>query len=89
MAMLSDIPSENIGILIIFAGILLILIGMLVLIFFGIKGNTDTHVEGAFIGFIGPIPIVLGTSRQAIMFALLFFVITLVFFLLFLKSYHP
>ncbi len=87
MVTLGDIPIENIGILIIFAGILLILIGMFVLIFSGIKGNTDTHVEGAFIGFIGPIPIVLGTSKQAIVFVLLFFVITLVFFL-FLKSFH-
>ncbi len=67
-------------------GLLLIVLGML-FIAIGIlhAAASDAHVEGAAVLFIGPIPIVLGTSRRAVMAALLMAVTMLILVILWLR----
>ncbi len=72
-------------------GLFFILLGILIIIFsivLGVsKGEENVKAEGAFIGFIGPIPIVIGTSKQAIITALLFFGVMVVLWVLLLRNH--
>ncbi len=65
-ALLSEIIGVNkvltLGLLLVFLGMIVIVMGTLLLVFKASKG--EAHVEGGGIVFIGPIPIVWGTSKN-------------------------
>ena len=70
----------SVGLLLIVLGMLFIAIGILR------AAASDTHVEGAAVFFIGPIPIVFGTGRRAVVTALLMAIMMLILVIVWLRQ---
>jgi len=64
-------------------GIALILIGIGLIIYSSILGSKE--VEYGFIGIIGPIPIVISSSREMLILSIVIFIIILFILLIFLR----
>jgi uncharacterized protein (TIGR00304 family) len=59
----------SLGIVLIFAGMLVILVAILLLFLSGVKGEGKVEGDGAII--IGPFPIIFGTDKQSVKTVLL------------------
>ena len=68
-------------------GLLLIVLGMLFIAIGILRASaSDAHVEGAAVFFIGPIPIVFGTGRRAVVTALLIAIMILILVIVWLRQ---
>ncbi|MEM5880531.1 MAG: DUF131 domain-containing protein [Candidatus Aenigmatarchaeota archaeon] len=74
---------EEIGIALIFTSVILFIIGLTFLFF----GKQRTKFEGGGIIFIGPIPIIFGTSAKIIYLLLVFSLIFIILFIFFFLNF--
>jgi len=73
------------GLLLILAGFALIFAGVVVSVAGSLLGEGNAEAEAGGVVFIGPIPVVFGTSRGVVWIALAIAVLMLVFFLVFYR----
>jgi len=67
--------------LLILMGFLLALIGIIITIISGIKGRAEGEVKAGGVILIGPIPIILGTDKEVVKWALIFTISVILLFL--------
>ncbi len=69
-------------------GLLLVLVGFFLIFLSAVKMVGDSKVRGefAFVGFIGPVPIGFGTSKNTLIFATVIAVFMLMLFILLVRK---
>lgn len=73
------------GLLLILAGFALVFVGIVVSVARSLLGEGDVEAEAGGVIFIGPIPVVLGTSRGIVWMALAVALLMLVFLFVFYR----
>jgi len=83
--MTTNTDTLPIGFLLILAGFALIFAGVVVSVAGSLLGEGDAEAEAGGVVFVGPIPVVFGTSRGIVWIVLAIALLMLVFFLVFYR----
>ncbi|OYT29924.1 MAG: TIGR00304 family protein [Thermofilum sp. ex4484_79] len=77
--------SAEIGIVLIFIGMLLVIAGVLIAVIISLRregATKEENVKAAGVFFIGPIPIVVASDKESAKIALYFTILGLIFFII-------
>ncbi len=73
------------GLLLVLAGFALVFVGIVVSVARSLLSEGDVEAEAGGVVFVGPIPIVFGTSKGVVWMALAIAIVMLVFFFVFYR----
>ena len=70
-----DNPLVAIGLLLIFLGFFVVIVGVLLQVMEQPKGREEPEVRGGAVIFIGPIPIAFGTDKESLIVVSVFMIV--------------